>query len=239
MDTPFELSQAQRYLIQELSVVEDYESIEVVIRHYVETGELSPNFGEAEYLQFVVRKNEALTPKGVEKARELGIIETAPAPVKHAPAPKNKAATALPQWKPRQPKSWADVTIFEHEHEDKIRVRVGAGKSCVVTAGDLGMVDARTKGTNEAFRFLRRLLSIQSHAIDPKTFNTTPAGLRQKVRRLKTAMRSAFGIDAPAVENSQTVARRYRKQQPNEPTPQDMQGGQYFIAFRLESDSTR
>ena len=239
VDTPFELSQAQRYLIQELSVVEDYDSIDGVMRHYVETGELSSRFDEVEYLQFVVRKNEALTPKGVEKAWELGIIDTAPAPVKHAPVPKKKAATALPQWKPRQPKSWADVIISEHAHADKVRVRVGIENSRVVTAGVLGMVHAQNGNPSESFRFLRELLVAQDHSIDPQGFRITPVSLRKKVARLNSALRKAFGIDANAVENSQTVARRYRKQHPNEPTPQDMQGGQYFIAFRLESDSTR
>jgi hypothetical protein len=149
------------------------------------------------------------------------------------------AATALPQWKPRQPKSWADVIISEHDHADKVRVRVGTEKSRVVTAGELGMAHAQNGNPSESFRFLCELLAAQDHHIDPQGFRIKPASLRKKVARLNNAMQRAFGIDAKAVENSQTVARRYRKQHPNEPIPQDMQGGQYFIAFRLESDSTR
>ena len=171
-------------------------------------------------------------------------IAALPAPQQQTPpiegeaAGNEDAATALPQWKPRQPKSWADVIISEHDHADKVRVRIG-GKSCVVTAGELRMVHAQNGNPSESFRFLRELLVAQDHSIDPQGFRITPVSLRKKVARLNNALRKAFGVDANAVENSQTVARRYRKQQPNKPIPQDMQGGQYFIAFRLESDSTR
>ena len=144
-----------------------------------------------------------------------------------------------PLWLPVPPKSWADVTIGGHEHADRIRVRVKGDSWHLTTAVELGMVHAQTKSPNALFTFLLELLSHQDGSIRPDHFNLKPNTLRQKVRRLNGAMQAAFGLKADPVENSQTVARRYRQQNPNDLIPEDMRGGQYFICFRRESDCGR
>lgn len=134
-------------------------------------------------------------------------------------------------------KTWADITFLPHNDPDKVKVRVKGKRSEQITAAQLKMLDNRTKNPNAAFEFLRKIVSAEGgKMIVAQDFCMSPATFRQNIKRLNEALCAVFGIDGVPIDNTQTVARRWRGDNPDRPAPKDMRGGQYWRIFRLESD---
>ena len=138
--------------------------------------------------------------------------------------------------------TWAKITFLAHNDPDKVKVRTkvkGTGKSetITVTAERLGMLDNRTKKPNTVFAFLRDIISKEGgKPLTPEEYDKSPGTFRKNIERLNRALCRAFGIDSNPIENSQTMAQHWRMQNPGEPVPDDIRGGQYLRTFRLAAD---